>query len=375
MTAESQVRCPICLCRFDWPDPYKSDEWYEDTGTNYDPVDVARLTNMRSDSEGTRLQRWLSKAYVRCPNPFGEHDHWLGYQYGKYGDPFVIGMVGESMVGKSHLLAAMIGQLTVQNKLADLNLSPEPVDRIRHTGYVRDYVIPLLQTSVGMMATPQRPSRPVEFVDALTLHPQSPNNGGSGRRTVAFFDVSGEDLLAEATSAEFVQAAHGLIFVVDPERAGLLGRKGRAVADPTFEGVLNQLFQAGRNNPRTELRDVVAAVVVTKADLLRHDRTVATWYGRDRPPGPIDARKIDDESQDVYALLYANGAESWLMPVERCERATLHLASATGGSASGVPPVYRRGVRPRRVLEPLLALLVMGGILTSDYVVGGEVGI
>jgi hypothetical protein len=370
------VRCPICLHCFPWPDPHESDEWYRDDGSNYEQVAPAVLSSLRSDPDGTRLRIWLSKAYVRCPNPFLDRDHWLQYQYGKYGDPFIIGMVGETDVGKSHLLAAMIGQLTVQNKLADLALAPEPVDRISHSKYVRDNVIPLLQESQGMPGTAQRADRPVEFVDALTLHLQGDGDGPSRQKTVAFFDVSGEDLRVEATSAEFIRAAHGLIFVVDPGNAGLLGRSSRrSISDPTFEIVLSQLFDAGRHNRHTELRDVAAAVVVAKADLLRHERTVAPWYGRDRPPGPLDAAKIEEESQAAYALLYANGAESWLMPVERCERATLHFASATGGSASGNPPVYPRGVRPRRVLEPLLAVLAMGGILTSEYVTGGQVGI
>jgi hypothetical protein len=352
-----------------------------DNGSNYEQVDPAFLTSLRSDGDGTRFQVWLSKAYVRCPNPFRDREHWLQYQYGKYGDPFIIGMVGETYAGKSHLLAAMIGQLAVQNKLADLALAPEPVDRIRHREYVRDFVIPLLQESQGMPATPQRRDRPVEFVDALTLHIQGYRNGSPRQKTVAFFDVAGEDLRDEATSAEFIRAANGLIFVVDPEVAGLLGPSNRrSISDPTFEIVLSQLFDAGRHNPHTELRDIAAAVVVGKADLLRHDRTVAHWYGRDRRPGrPLNATRIEEESEAAYALLYANGAESWLKPVERCERATLHFASATGGKASGghVPgaPFYPRGVRPRRVLEPVLAVLAMGGILTSEYVTGGQVGI
>jgi hypothetical protein len=76
------------------------------------------------------------------------------------------------------------------------------------------------------------------------------------------------------------------------------------------------------------------------------------------------------ESRAAYAFLYQRGALAWLQPFHECRRCTLHFVSATG--AEPRDGVYPRGVRPRRVLEPLVALLAMTGILAGPE--SGKVG-
>jgi GTPase SAR1 family protein len=372
------VRCPICLHVFPWPDRETTRELYVDTGTNFVPLDADHLDRLRAQRDRLAFHSTVSRAYIPCPNPFAEPDHWLPMTYGDHGNPFVIGMVGTTSVGKSHLLAAMIGELAVRQAGADLGLDPRAVYRRRHVDYQDEFVLPLLQVSRGMPPSPPKiVGEPTEFVDALTL------NLRGGRRTVAFFDVSGEDLRSESTSSRFIEAANGLIFVVDPVEAGLGRSAHSSLTDPTFGIVLSQLSQAGRVNRRSGLADVAAAVVVGKADLLRHEPIVARWYYRDRLPGALDQAEIEEESTAVYSLLHAHGAGGWLAPVEACQRASLHFASATGGRSrnitlNGEPiPVYPRHprpLRPRRVLEPLLAVLAMGGLLPTTGP-GVQVGI
>ena len=71
------------------------------------------------------------------------------------------------------------------------------------------------------------------------------------------------------------------------------------------------------------------------------------------------------ESADVYAYLDARNALAMAEPYEVCDKATLHVASPTGGADTGEGGVYPRGVTPRRVLRPLVAMLAMTGVLTG----------
>ena len=54
-------------------------------------------------------------------------------------------------------------------------------------------------------------------------------------------------------------------------------------------------------------------------------------------------------------------------PYQVCRKATLHVASPTGGAQEGEDRAskYPRGVTPLRVLRPLVAMLAMTGVLTG----------
>jgi hypothetical protein len=79
----------------------------------------------------------------------------------------------------------------------------------------------------------------------------------------------------------------------------------------------------------------------------------------------LDAGEFLRESADVYAFLYEKGAAAWTRPYHDCAKATLHVASPTGGAGQR-GGVYPRGVTPRRVLRPLVAMLAMTGVLTGS---------
>jgi hypothetical protein len=52
-------------------------------------------------------------------------------------------------------------------------------------------------------------------------------------------------------------------------------------------------------------------------------------------------------------------------PYHEFDKATLHVTSPTGGVGDSEEGVYPRGVKPLRVVPPLLAMLAMTGILTG----------
>ena len=72
------------------------------------------------------------------------------------------------------------------------------------------------------------------------------------------------------------------------------------------------------------------------------------------------------ESADVYAYL---GRERWARddrtPTRCATRPPCTSPRPTGGADTGEGGVYPRGVTPRRVLRPLVAMLAMTGVLTG----------
>jgi hypothetical protein len=290
-------------------------------------------------------------------------EHYLPYTLTTHGHPLVIGLVGGSRSGKSHLLTTMISAIE-DRALAPYQIHAEPVDFIRHENFRRQFTRPLLQ---GRQALEGTREGLVEYADALLV--RSP----TGVRPVVFFDVAGEDLLETSLTARFLLGASALIFVVDPAVAlGALALGERLpreavahAADQTFETVLTR-----RGAANGTYLDVPAAVVVNKADRLRFEPPVDRWL-RQELDGTVDAERIRAESRDVYAFLHQHSAQTWMEPFRRCRRCTLHFVSATGGEA--VNQRFPRGVFPRRVLAPLVALFAMTGVLAGPGV--DEVGV
>jgi hypothetical protein len=341
------VRCPICLDPFEWSE---DERFFTRTGDGrWQEVDLSRITDPLKYEERVR------NAYRRCPNPSGDTStHYLPAAYLRYEPPLVIGVVGRTDSGKTHLLAAMVGEIE-RGGLRPFGLTTKAVDAQLHERFLSDNVRPLLDRNQELEHTVQRDDKDdVELADALLFV------GGGRTRPVALFDVAGGDLQRGGRSTQFLAAVDGLIFVVDPTRAmsGLAGgasQQASVTGDPTFAVMLDRL-------PRPAARlGVPAVVVITKADRLRFEPPADRWLRAAFPDGRIDPDRIRRESRDAYAFLHAHGAHAWLRPFADCQRCTLHFASATGGSPRG--GMFPWGVRPRRVLEPLVALLAMTGVL------------
>ncbi|MGW0810940.1 hypothetical protein [Nonomuraea sp. NPDC002799] len=330
--------CPICLHEFAWSE----DELYERTPAGqYQRLSLEHVT-------GARRTDLLRAAHVRCPAPVTDPslEHHLPYTYVQHGRPLVIGLVGGPETGKTHLLAAMIGAIE-QGGLRSYGLTADAVDIERHAEYVNAYVRPLMVERTALSRTTHRAT--AEPVDALLV--------SDGRHTtaVAFFDIAGELLRSSSHEAtRFIPAVGGLLFVIDaatqPARMG----------DEAFRAVLDRL-------PKTGGRlDIPAAIAVTKSDSVRFQAPVDTWlYDL---PGGLDPADVVKESRDVYAFLHRRGAQAWLSPYDKCRKCTLHFVSATGAEATDGR--FPRGVRPRRVLAPLISLFAMTGVLRGFPEVG-----
>jgi hypothetical protein len=331
------VRCPICLDVFVWDDADGQLYVMDEEVFEYRPLEVP------ADASPEKLASVRRNAYIHCPNPSRDRpQHFLPLLYAAYGPPIVIGMVGASMSGKTHLLAAMLGEIENEG-LAPFDLKADALDAQRHRNFMNRFARPLLDNGRELPGTVEGVA---DFADALLV------SSARGTWPVAFFDVGGEDLGRLQENTRFLNGVTALIFLVDPAAVASAG----GAKDETYRSVLGML------HPGSGYLDVPAAVVVTKADLIRFDPPVDSWIHRP-PADRLDPGQILAESRDVYAYLHRAGARALLQPYRYCRRCTLHFASATGGEARerGFP----NGVRPRRVLEPLVALLAMSGVFGS----------
>jgi hypothetical protein len=161
---------------------------------------------------------------------------------------------------------------------------------------------------------------------------------------------------------QFLEIANGLFFVIDPEH---LSARRQRLGDETFNNVLNVVKGKDRAG------QVSAAIVFNKADRVRFDEPVSRWLRSDSKV--LDPVEFLLESRDVYAYLDVQGALALASPYWLCDKVTLHVASPTGGAGDGEGGIYPRGVTPRRVLRPLVAMLAMTGVLPGAE--AGRVGI
>ncbi len=315
-----EIICPMCLSALDLDSPVL---WRWDLlSAGYVELHVP------ADATGPQRAHLERGAMIKCPDPAGFlGEHYLPAEYVRFGRPVVIGFIGVTTSGKTHLLSAMLGAIEGRG-LADFRISSRPLDQAWHHRFMAKNVQPLLEEHKVLDRTEEDV---ISFADAFLMGP-----AGGPERAVAMFDVAGGELSREKTSVQgtkkFLEIADGLVFVADSGR----------------------------------LPEVSAAVVLNKADLRRFDDPVTRWLRTDI--AGLDPELILRESADVFAYLELSGAKAWTQPCADCGKGTLHVVSATGGPGQQTDQgeFYPRGVTPRRVLGPLVALLAMTGVLADE---------
>lgn len=342
--ARPTVMCPMCLSEI--PGWKSLDYWRWD----HDRADYVKI-DIPPDASPVQRVRYQHAAYVRCPSSQDDSAHYLPAQYGRYGKPVLLGFVGLTKSGKTHLLTTMIGEMS---RLRDYQIHCAPLDPATHNTFMDGSVKPLLRDNQVLPGTPDDAS--TVLADAFIIrHDDGPE------RVVALFDVSGGDLARrDRMMREFLYIADGLFFVIDPEHI-----HASRVGDDTFSNVLDVVRDVMREGAKPE--PVSAAVVLNKADKARFDEPVARWLHAG--DGTLDPTEFLQESADVYAYLDARRALALTEPYQVCQKATFHVASPTGGALEGEDKnsKYPRGVTPLRVLRPLIAMLAMTGVLTGEH--------
>ncbi|MFJ8691570.1 hypothetical protein [Streptomyces roseolilacinus] len=355
-TTSVERLCPHCLL------PVAYDESLLVT---IDPKGDRIPLDLSGDLPPAHREDVLRRAYQLCPYADEESLHELPVPYLTNGRPLTIALVGSSGAGKTHLLAAMLGEVE-QGGLEPYGLKCLPLNPDTHRTFLRERVQNLLQGRQLGRTGQQAFAR---FADGLLVTGRGPT------RPVVFFDLAGEDLAQDNEVARFLMGVDAFVFVLDPLRAlrlpsldpvrALDGVRRQDLGDEAFTTVLNRI-------PRTWGPYVAAPAViaVNKSDLVRVEPAVDQWLGRALPP-VYRADEARAESRDVHAFVARHATPAWLRPFDDCARCTLHFVAATGGQARD--DRFPHGVRPRRVLAPLLSIFAMCGLLPGvDH---GEAGI
>ncbi len=201
--ATSVLMCPICLAEI--PDWDALGYWRYGNDGDYEEIRIP------PDVNPTQRARYLHGAYVRCPSAQAETMavHYLPARYGNFGDPVLLGFVGLTESGKTHLLASMIGGM---GKLSDYRVDVQPLDPAMHQRFLENSVRPLITRNEALPGTPDDAT--TQIADAFIIR-----HGNGPERVVALFDVSG-GVLAQANTdktREFLWIADGLFFVIDPD--------------------------------------------------------------------------------------------------------------------------------------------------------------
>ncbi|MET9801605.1 hypothetical protein [Streptomyces sp. NPDC006368] len=340
--------CPHCLLPVTFDDTRL---------VTIDPKGDRVPLDLSAEHRPAHRQDALRQAFQICPHADGEHTHELPVPYLTNGRPLSIALVGSSAVGKTHLLAAMLGEVE-QGALVPYGLKCLPLNPETHRTFLRERVQSLQQGRQLGRTGQQTFAR---FADGLLV------SSGSGRgqtRPVVFFDLAGEDLAQDGEVTRFLMGVDAFIFVLDPLRALRMPSldpvrernrlRRRDLGDEAFTTVLNRIPRQG------PYITAPAAVAVNKSDLVRFEPAVDRWLGSALPP-VYDPEAVRAESRDVYAFVAHYAGPAWLKPFDECGNCTLHFVAATGGQAKG--DHFPHGVRPRRVLAPLLSIFAMCGLL------------
>ncbi|MDQ0845770.1 hypothetical protein [Streptomyces sp. V1I6] len=337
--------CPHCLL------PVHYDETQLFT---LDSKKEPRKLDLSAEYRPMHRQDALRQAFQMCPHADENQPHRLPVPYLTSGEPLTVAMVGSSAAGKTHLLAAMLGEIE-QGGLEPYGLKCLPLNPEEHREYLAETVHPLHRGEV-LRRTGQ--VRFAEFADGLLV------TGHGVTRPVVFFDLAGEDLAQNSDVTRFLMGVGAFIFVLDPLRALRLpqldpvrertGLVQRDLGDEAFATVLGRIPRTG------PYITAPAAVALNKSDLVRFDPSVDRWLARGLP-AVLDDATFRAESRDVHAFVRHHGSQAWLKPFDDCARCTLHFVAATGGQERG--ETFPHGVRPRRVLAPLLSVFAMCGLL------------
>ncbi|MEU9997795.1 hypothetical protein [Streptomyces sp. NPDC050848] len=347
-TARRGRMCPHCLL---------SVEYDERLLVTIDAKGNRLPLDLTSEHRPAHRRAMLRKAYHLCPHAGpGDEAHELPVPYLTNGEPLSIAFVGSSSVGKTHLLAAMLGEVELGG-LERYGLKSLPLNPDTHRAFLRERV-QSLQQGRRLASTGQQTF--ARFADGLLVSAR-----GTTPRPVVFFDLAGEDLAQDGAVTDFLSGVDAFVFVLDPLRALRMasldpvreqdGLPRRDLGDEAFTTVLNRM-----ERPENGLIGAPAAIAVNKSDLVRFEPAVDRWLGRALPPR-IDREALRAESRDAYAFLAHYASRAWLKPFDDCARCTLHFVAATGGQAKG--DRFPHGARSRRVLAPLLSIFAMCGLL------------
>ncbi|HEV8559476.1 MAG TPA: hypothetical protein VGR06_24305 [Actinophytocola sp.] len=349
-----RVKCPVCLDEYAWDEREVLE--YSVKDGKYNPA--RRPAGLRGAKLDDARRRW----YVKCPNPSQDSaNHYLPATLGDFADPLVVALVGRPRSGKTHLVVAMIRELLGGVSAGEHGLRAEALDYYQHVTFKRNFLDPFERGS----RLPGTRGGSGTYLEWLVVQ------RGNVKRPLVFFDVAGEDFRDPAENGRhtrFLVNAGALLFVEDaPWIFRSLAEEQDLRVDETLSlpaGASNEWVQEAVSRLPAGRESLPAVVALTKSDRLRYMTPADRWI-RERSGGLLSADRMLTESRDVYGLLHSANANSIAMRLySEFQRCTMHFVSATGGAVAE-DDTFPAGIRPARVLVPLLALFAMAGLITG----------
>lgn len=287
----------------------------------------------------------------------------------------VIGVVGVNAVGKTHLMAASLGNAYRRGSLSSIGVTEFVPDELTSGRFLEEYFKPLFQEGQLLAGTyVKKEARFAPLVFNVTM-------SGFGFSLI-LHDIAGESLASvhqRSAQAQFLHGAKGIIFVVDPRdidglrdefpawmlEEGALGWDQGALLSACLrsDGILDQ------GSP------VPVAVTVAKADLLPEVTGEELSFLEPAPKaedGEAFAARVKTASREVAQFLERHEAYTILGPAREYERRlaesptgsrkalTFHAVSALGSAPDRSEQLSTK-VRPINCTDPLATILMQIG--------------
>lgn len=285
----------------------------------------------------------------------------------------IIAVIGSRQSGKSTYVGVLIHDL--QNRIGgDFNgLATVLVGDRSRQRYREVFKGPMYDHGRTLATTDALRKR--YRLDPLLFMLRIPRRGLLGDRLTAammvFYDTAGEDVLnAERAErlVDYLDAADGILFVVDPLQIGSVRRRvddSVPLPDEESDQVavverIAELLRRRRGLPAQEKLDVPLAITLAKTDAL--DGTLppnAAVRRAHSHPGAYDDADGQFVHDEVRATLSGWTDGSRLLDLVHSSFSTYRFfgISALGFTPPDDSTISRRGIRPLRVEDPLLWLL------------------
>lgn len=297
-----------------------------------------------------------------------------------HAENIIIGLVGGPTSGKGHYIAALIREIEENAALAPYGcITARPLnEKVRRT-YRELYYDPLFGRNELLEGTPRlAPGSVNEPLIYTLIFESAETNKAMKTYNLVLFDAPGEQIIDEKELVEFnryVLHSSGLIFLLDPMTMGAVRKNLPAHLKPEFVptyepyqtvNAIAAIYQQDKNLLSHERIDVPAAMVVSKADVLRYVARATGISSALLEPALVsvsgysraETQRVSAEVQETLKVIAPSGV---LQAANLFRTATFHLASATGASADSTGHYPK--VKPMRVVEPLVSILWQRGVI------------
>ena len=278
-----------------------------------------------------------------------------------------IALIGAKATGKSNYICVLVNEIRKKMSLGfdtSINMS---CDMATRTNYEEFYYRPLYREKMQISATDKGKIPPMIF----------PIDFPKGKQvTLTFYDTAGENLDDLETIKQdngYLPNSKGIILLLDPLQLPQLRTRlseklnlpeQNTAVDMVLDAVTYNLEGYGRKNTK----DIPLAVVFTKLDALDEFEDILPAYSPLRNESThVDScafrlDEFENTQHEMRNLLAHIMGDSEFRSLENKIKKTFTNYAFFGASALGCSPdldgrLPGTGVKPRRVLDPLLWLL------------------